>query len=224
MTQRWPIERNSAVGAPHTRPSWLSLAHGTALAVPMHPAAVPARNGLPPPGACELDDSALSSRRSGIVRGHHSSLPKAGRSDLGMASDAGAGGKLLVVDDDEQHLRMTARVLSHAGYAVVARSDVIGTSFAVLGAARHGALRPEHAAHQRRPAGTPHSAFTRRSAVHGSGCRSTSSGNPATSPTASARSACDRTIPTSSVPRRVIAEHRFVTTGPAWLAARRGFG
>ncbi len=38
---------------------------------------------------------------------------------------------MLVVDDDEQYLKMTARVLRHAGYAVVTRSDVIGTSFAV---------------------------------------------------------------------------------------------
>jgi DNA-binding response OmpR family regulator len=48
-----------------------------------------------------------------------------------MSSDAGGAGKVLVVDDDEQCLKMTARVLRHAGYAVVTRSDVIGTSFAV---------------------------------------------------------------------------------------------
>ncbi len=41
------------------------------------------------------------------------------------------GGKVLVVDDDELYLKMTSRLLRHAGYEVVSRSDVIGTSFAV---------------------------------------------------------------------------------------------
>jgi DNA-binding response OmpR family regulator len=41
------------------------------------------------------------------------------------------GGKVLVVDDDEQALRVTARVLRGAGYDVMTRSDAIGTSFAV---------------------------------------------------------------------------------------------
>jgi DNA-binding response OmpR family regulator len=41
------------------------------------------------------------------------------------------GGKVLVVDDDEQSLKLTARLLRNAGYVVVTRSDVIGTSFAV---------------------------------------------------------------------------------------------
>lgn len=37
----------------------------------------------------------------------------------------------MVVDDDEQYLEMTSRVLRRAGYEVVTRCDVIGTSSAV---------------------------------------------------------------------------------------------
>jgi CheY-like chemotaxis protein len=48
-----------------------------------------------------------------------------------MSSAAGIG-KVLVVDDDEQYLKVTARVLRSAGYEVVSRSDVLGTSFAVV--------------------------------------------------------------------------------------------
>jgi CheY-like chemotaxis protein len=40
--------------------------------------------------------------------------------------------KVLVVDDDEQYLKVTARVLRTAGYDVVTRSNVIGTSAAVV--------------------------------------------------------------------------------------------
>jgi DNA-binding response OmpR family regulator len=40
-------------------------------------------------------------------------------------------GKVLVVDDDEMYLKLTARLLRGAGYDVVTRSDVIGTSVAV---------------------------------------------------------------------------------------------
>ena len=40
--------------------------------------------------------------------------------------------KVLVVDDDEQYLKLTARTLRMAGYDVVARSNVIGTSAAVV--------------------------------------------------------------------------------------------
>ena len=39
--------------------------------------------------------------------------------------------KVLVVDDDEQYLRLTARVLRDAGYDVVTRTDVIGTAYTV---------------------------------------------------------------------------------------------
>lgn len=39
--------------------------------------------------------------------------------------------KVLVIDDDEQSLKMTARMLRAAGYDVVTRCDVIGTSAAV---------------------------------------------------------------------------------------------
>jgi CheY-like chemotaxis protein len=39
--------------------------------------------------------------------------------------------KVLVVDDDEQYLKMTARLLRGAGYEVVTRSEGIGTSAAV---------------------------------------------------------------------------------------------
>lgn len=39
--------------------------------------------------------------------------------------------KVLVIDDDDQSLKMTARMLRGAGYEVVTRSDVIGTSAAV---------------------------------------------------------------------------------------------
>jgi CheY-like chemotaxis protein len=41
------------------------------------------------------------------------------------------GGKVLVVDDDAQSLKVTARLLRKAGYDVVTRADAIGTSFAV---------------------------------------------------------------------------------------------
>lgn len=41
------------------------------------------------------------------------------------------GKKVLVVDDDEQFLKLTARVLQKAGYEVVTRTDVIGTSLSV---------------------------------------------------------------------------------------------
>jgi CheY-like chemotaxis protein len=40
-------------------------------------------------------------------------------------------GKVLVIDDDEQYLKMTARILRGAGYEVVTRMEVIGTSVAV---------------------------------------------------------------------------------------------
>lgn len=40
--------------------------------------------------------------------------------------------KVLVVDDDEQYLSLTARMLRSAGYEVVTRSAVIGTANAVL--------------------------------------------------------------------------------------------
>jgi CheY-like chemotaxis protein len=38
---------------------------------------------------------------------------------------------VLIIDDDEQYLKLTARVLRGAGYEVVVRSVVIGTSVAV---------------------------------------------------------------------------------------------
>jgi two-component system response regulator PrrA len=41
------------------------------------------------------------------------------------------GKKVLIVDDDEQSLRVTERLLRSAGYDVVTRSDVLGTSFVV---------------------------------------------------------------------------------------------
>jgi len=41
------------------------------------------------------------------------------------------GKKVLIVDDDEQHLRMTERLLRSAGYDVVTRTGVLGTSFVV---------------------------------------------------------------------------------------------
>jgi CheY-like chemotaxis protein len=40
-------------------------------------------------------------------------------------------GKVLVIDDDEQYLKLTARILRGAGYEVVTRTEVIGTSAAV---------------------------------------------------------------------------------------------
>jgi CheY-like chemotaxis protein len=46
-------------------------------------------------------------------------------------SELRRGGKILVIDDDEQYLKLTARMLKGAGYDVVTRSDVIGTSVAV---------------------------------------------------------------------------------------------
>ena len=46
-------------------------------------------------------------------------------------SEAFRGTKVLIVDDDEQHLQLTARILQKAGYEVVTRSDVIGTSLSV---------------------------------------------------------------------------------------------
>lgn len=39
--------------------------------------------------------------------------------------------KVLVIDDDEQCLKLTARMLRAAGYDVTTRCDVIGTSAAV---------------------------------------------------------------------------------------------
>jgi DNA-binding response OmpR family regulator len=53
-----------------------------------------------------------------------------GRCDLKMTEPT-RGKKVLVVDDDEQTLKLTARVLRQAGYEVVTRTDVIGTSFSV---------------------------------------------------------------------------------------------
>jgi len=41
--------------------------------------------------------------------------------------------KVLVIDDDEQYLKLTARMLRGAGYEVVTRSAAIGTSAAVAG-------------------------------------------------------------------------------------------
>jgi PleD family two-component response regulator len=41
------------------------------------------------------------------------------------------GKKILIVDDDERYLDMTERLLRSAGYDVVSRSDVLGTSFVV---------------------------------------------------------------------------------------------
>jgi len=38
---------------------------------------------------------------------------------------------VLVIDDDEQYLKLTSRILRGAGYDVVARSEGIGTSAAV---------------------------------------------------------------------------------------------
>jgi CheY-like chemotaxis protein len=39
--------------------------------------------------------------------------------------------KILVIDDDAQYLKLTTRVLRSAGYEVVTRSEVIGTSAVV---------------------------------------------------------------------------------------------
>jgi DNA-binding response OmpR family regulator len=41
------------------------------------------------------------------------------------------GKKVLIVDDDEQYLKMTERLLRGAGYEVVTRTGVLGTSFVV---------------------------------------------------------------------------------------------
>ena len=38
---------------------------------------------------------------------------------------------MLVVDDDQDSLKLTARILQRAGYDVVTRSDVIGTSLSL---------------------------------------------------------------------------------------------
>jgi PleD family two-component response regulator len=53
-----------------------------------------------------------------------------GRSAARMG-ESSRGNKVLIVDDDEQQLKLTARILQRAGYQVVTRSDVIGTSLSV---------------------------------------------------------------------------------------------
>lgn len=42
-----------------------------------------------------------------------------------------AGKKVLIVDDDEQYLKITERLLRGCGYDVVTRTGVLGTSFVV---------------------------------------------------------------------------------------------
>lgn len=48
-----------------------------------------------------------------------------------MPSVLGRRGKVLIVDDDEQYLKLTMRLLRTAGYEVVARSSPIGSTLAV---------------------------------------------------------------------------------------------
>jgi PleD family two-component response regulator len=77
-----------------------------------------------------------------VQRRNHFTTPPGERSPLklGRTLDVSAmemprapivGKKVLIVDDDEQHLKMTERLLRGAGYDVVTRSDVLGTSFVV---------------------------------------------------------------------------------------------
>jgi len=48
-----------------------------------------------------------------------------------MPNEPRVGKKVLVVDDDELYLKVTERLLRSGGYEVVARSEVLGTSFVV---------------------------------------------------------------------------------------------
>ena len=57
-----------------------------------------------------------------------------------MSATPLGGRKVLVIDDDVQSLKLTARMLRSAGYEVVTRSDVIGTSFAVASERPHVVL------------------------------------------------------------------------------------
>jgi two-component system, OmpR family, response regulator len=54
-----------------------------------------------------------------------------GRSMAWMVTTPQPNARVLVIDDDEQYLKLTARMLRSAGYDVVTRLDALGTSAAV---------------------------------------------------------------------------------------------